>query len=61
MYIGDTNTDMKTGNSAGMYTVGVLWGFRDKKELLDNHAQALAKRPEDLLLLVREKNVSAVR
>ncbi len=61
MYIGDTNTDMKTGNSAGMYTVGVLWGFRDKKELLDNHAQALAQRPEDLLRLVREKNVSAVR
>lgn len=49
MYIGDTNVDMKTGNRAGMYTIGVLWGFRTKEELLENHAQALAERPEDLL------------
>ncbi|MDD3221687.1 MAG: HAD family hydrolase [Clostridia bacterium] len=49
MYIGDTNVDMKTGNRAGMYTIGVLWGFRTKEELLENHAQALAEHPEDLL------------
>ena len=54
MYIGDTNVDMQTGRSAGMYTVGVLWGFRDKKELLDNHAQALADQPRDLLKLVQK-------
>ena len=33
MYIGDTKTDMQTGKSAGMYTVGALWGFRDRREL----------------------------
>ena len=49
LYAGDTNTDMQTGNAAGMFTVGVLWGFRDEKELLDNHAMALAKVPGDLL------------
>ena len=54
MYIGDTNVDMQTGRSAGMYTVGVLWGFRDKKELLDNHAQALADQPRDLLKLAKK-------
>lgn len=32
MYIGDTKTDMQTGKSAGMYTVGALWGFRDRRE-----------------------------
>lgn len=26
--LGDTGTDMKTANAAGMYPVGVLWGFR---------------------------------
>lgn len=33
LYLGDTNTDMKTGIAAGMDTVGVTWGFRDRKEL----------------------------
>lgn len=33
MYFGDTNTDMKTGKSAGVITVGVTWGFRDVEEL----------------------------
>ena len=49
IYSGDTNTDMQTGNAAGMLTLGVLWGFRDAKELLDNHAAALLKKPEELL------------
>ncbi|HEY9594234.1 MAG TPA: HAD family hydrolase, partial [Spirochaetia bacterium] len=28
LYLGDTNTDMKTARAAGMFAVGVLWGFR---------------------------------
>lgn len=49
MYVGDTNTDMKTGKAAGMYTIGVLWGFRDRKELEDNHADQIISRPQELL------------
>lgn len=49
MYVGDTNVDMMTGNRAGMFTVGVLWGFRDRKELMNHHAHALAEKPEDLI------------
>lgn len=48
MYIGDTHTDMETGNSAGMFTVGALWGYRDREELVSSGAQALAKTPEEL-------------
>ena len=33
LYIGDSGTDMKTGRAAGMDTVGVLWGYRDREEL----------------------------
>ncbi len=33
LYLGDTNTDMRTGIAAGMDTVGVTWGFRDRAEL----------------------------
>lgn len=56
MYLGDSDTDMKTGRAAGMYTVGVLWGFRDREELLKNGAEALAEKPEDIKTLVREKS-----
>ena len=42
---------METGRAAGMKTVGVLWGFRDREELMEHGADALAKAPEDLLLL----------
>lgn len=41
LYVGDTNTDMQTGKNAGAFTVGVLWGFRDRKELEDNDADAI--------------------
>ncbi len=33
LYLGDTNTDMRTGAAAGMDTVGVTWGFRTREEL----------------------------
>ena len=58
MYIGDTNVDMMTGNRAGAFTVGVLWGFRTREELVENHAQALAEQPEDLVRLCRLKDES---
>lgn len=49
MYVGDTDTDMKTGLAAGMLTIGVTWGFRDRRELEENHAQQIIDRPEELL------------
>ncbi len=52
LYIGDTNTDMKTGNKAGMNTVGVTWGFRDRKELEENHAKYIIDFPKELLALL---------
>ena len=55
MYIGDTNVDMMTGNRAGMFTVGVLWGFRTREELMENNAHALAEQPEDLIELSRSR------
>lgn len=48
LYLGDTNTDMKTGKAAGVFTVGVLWGFRDQKELEENHADAIITKPEEI-------------
>ena len=50
LYLGDTGTDMKTGKSAGAYTVGALWGFREREELLAGGADVLIEKPQELLL-----------
>ena len=52
LYIGDTAVDMETGNAAGLVTVGVLWGFRERKELEESHAAYIIESPKGLLSLV---------
>jgi phosphoglycolate phosphatase len=49
VYLGDTATDMITAKSAGMYAVGVTWGFRPAEELTENGANTLISKPTDLL------------
>jgi phosphoglycolate phosphatase len=49
LYLGDTGTDMKTALDAGMFPIGVLWGFRTAQELLAHGAKALLEKPLDLL------------
>ena len=49
IYLGDTNTDMKTGKAAGMFTIGVSWGFRPVEELTANHADVIIDHPLDAL------------
>lgn len=51
IYVGDTSTDMETGKSAQVFTVGVLWGFRDRQELEENHADLIIEKPGELLQL----------
>lgn len=55
MYVGDTKTDMLTGKAAGMFTVGALWGFRDRAELENNGADIIAQRPADLLKIMEAR------
>lgn len=52
LYIGDTNTDMKTGAAAGMDTAGVLWGFRDEHELKENNAKYIVESPKQIYEIV---------
>ncbi len=49
LYIGDTATDMQTGRGAGAKTVGVLWGFRDREELIESGGEILLEDPMQLL------------
>lgn len=51
-FIGDTMIDIKTAVNAGMLPVGVLWGFREEKELRDNGAKLLLKSPLELTTII---------
>ncbi len=48
LYFGDTKTDMKTAQSAGMFPVGVLWGFRKADELVESGAKVIISHPLNL-------------
>lgn len=50
VYVGDTMTDIMTGKNAGVFTVGVLWGFRDREELETYGADKIAELPMDVLV-----------
>lgn len=52
LYIGDSEVDAATGKNAGLKTIGVLWGFWDRKTLETAGADHLIERPEELLQFV---------
>lgn len=49
LYLGDTDTDMKTAHQAGFIPVGVTWGFRDEEELRAAGADHIIHAPMELL------------
>lgn len=48
-YVGDSGIDMKFAQNAGMFGIGVSWGFRSVQELRENGAQAIVDHPRELL------------
>jgi phosphoglycolate phosphatase len=55
IYVGDTSIDMSTAKNAGMYPVGVSWGFRSQEELIEAGAKILLNYPEELMLIVSKQ------
>ncbi|MCB2191997.1 MAG: HAD family hydrolase [Deltaproteobacteria bacterium] len=53
IFLGDTKVDMDTANAAGMFPVGVLWGFRDEQELREAGAKRLLAHPSELAELLK--------
>ena len=49
IYAGDSDVDVKTGKAAGMFTVGVTWGFRSKELLVATGADATIDQAYELL------------
>ena len=56
LYIGDSEVDMKTGFAAGVDTIGVTWGFRDKEVLVAEHATYIADKAEEIISIVKGAN-----
>lgn len=45
LYIGDSEVDIRTGKNAGVRTVGVSWGFRDRETLAAAGAETIIDEP----------------
>lgn len=56
LFVGDSGVDIRTGAGCGAHPVGVLWGFRDEKELRENGAKDILSRPDELLALIDRLN-----
>jgi len=52
LFVGDTKIDMITAKNAGIDSIGVLWGFRDKNELEQNGAKYISASPSDTIKLI---------
>ena len=51
-FVGDTKVDMQTAKSANMKAIGVLWGFRDEKELKEHGADFIVKEPLEIINII---------
>ena len=52
LYVGDSGVDMEAARRAGVDSVGVTWGFRSTKELVEYHANVIVNNPIDILDVV---------
>lgn len=57
VYIGDSEVDIATGTAAGMVTVGVDWGFRDRETLRAAKAAHIVSTPKELKELIMRQEV----
>ena len=51
-FIGDTYVDITTGKNAGIESIGVLWGFRDRDELEGAGADHIVSKAEEILEII---------
>lgn len=52
IFVGDSETDIKTSKNAGLASVGVLWGFRDRDTLEKENADYIISHPGELIKIV---------
>lgn len=52
LYVGDSGVDMQTAAAAGVRSVGVTWGFRERRELVQTGARHIVDVPGEILNLL---------
>lgn len=52
VYVGDSEVDILTARNASLPCISVLWGFRDRRFLLEHGAVTLAESPSQLVRLI---------
>ncbi|MBQ1214719.1 MAG: HAD family hydrolase, partial [Firmicutes bacterium] len=48
IYVGDSDVDVITAHNAGLFCVGVTWGFRGREELNRAGADAIIDSPDEI-------------
>lgn len=48
VYVGDSDVDVQTAHNAGLFCIGVTWGFRGRKELMQAGADAIIDDPQEI-------------
>lgn len=56
LFIGDSGMDMAVAKNANCIALGVLWGFRNEDELIDNGADFIIKEPGEIIKIIVELN-----
>lgn len=56
VFVGDSGMDMAVAVNAKCHSIGVLWGFRTKDELLDNGGEFIAEIPAHIVEIIKELN-----
>lgn len=56
LFVGDSGVDCQTGVNCGAVSVGVLWGFRERDELLENGAKYIIDKPYSIVEIIKELN-----
>ena len=53
VYIGDSDVDVATARASGLAMITVLWGFRDKPELISAGADRFAESTGELKKMLK--------
>ncbi len=52
IYVGDSNVDVRFARAAGVKCIGVAWGFRGAQELINEGADFIVRRPDEIYDIV---------
>ncbi|MGN1419693.1 MAG: HAD family hydrolase [Acutalibacteraceae bacterium] len=52
IYVGDSEVDVATAKNSDLDCIGVTWGFRDRKELVESGAKFIVNKPLEILDIV---------